>query len=213
VSRLRQLLALPGLLLLMSGCGGGGHGANGCVASFSATERTQFRHWLGRRLEDAARLKQQDVGANRLILASLPVFPGSSKLREGSRPFDSGGPVKTDRAARADEYARCVLFPRAYLEVQATGWTSERDYVLPPSIKAKVVRDFFVSHLRPRWRVTHEARYPGAPQLRRHGIGAYDLRFSGRRCLGILIGVTETGVSDKRRGIQVDVHKRTATPC
>jgi hypothetical protein len=173
--------------------------------------QADLRERLAKISRNASMLEVRDVSANHRLLASVKMFPSARFVRQFDNPVTLG-PPQDDLAFQ--EYVGKQLSQNAYLRLSADVWTSERDYEAPRHARADVVKHFFVSRLRGDWRLLHFDSARGLPEMRRNGIGFYDVALYRKSyCLHVRIGGPLAAMPRAGRSIELAVSRSPMTNC
>jgi hypothetical protein len=118
------------------------------AAQIAAIERRRRRELLTARV-----FRARSLDANRSTLDSLPRFPGAVLEREVANAEYADEPSGRFELRRP----RGIVFEDNVL-LAASGWGTFRIYRLPEATEPSAVRLFYVSRLRPRWRLVRVDR-------------------------------------------------------
>jgi hypothetical protein len=150
-------LSVVGLVVVVAGCGSHHHARAVGVAKPSVTlppsQVAAIERHRRHALLAAHVFRDRALDANRAALDSLPVFPGAVLEREVANPEYADEP----RMRFALRRARGIVFEDDVL-LAASGWGTFRIYSLAKATAPRVVRRFYLSRLRPRWRLVRVDR-------------------------------------------------------
>jgi hypothetical protein len=143
---------LLALVVVAAGCGSQHHARNVTAtkpavtlpaAQIAAIERRRRRELLAARV-----FRARSLDANRSTLDSVPPFPGVVLEREIANAEYADEP-----AARFERRRPGGIVVEDNVLLAASGWGTFRIYRLPEATEPSAVRRFYLSRLRPRWRL------------------------------------------------------------